>query len=81
MIQIELTPEIEARFADAARAHGLQPDAYASHLIASAALTAEKHLSHEEVERFLTEMSRHSDRIPALSDSAYTRESFYQDHD
>ena len=30
---------------------------------------------------FLQEMAQFSDRIPVLPDYAYTRESFYEDHD
>jgi hypothetical protein len=83
MLHIELAPEIEKRLVDAARAEGLEPEAYASRLIAStmAARTSEKHLSQEELERLLDSLARHSDKIPDLPDEAYTRESFYQDHD
>jgi len=33
------------------------------------------------IEEFLQKMSAHSDKIPQLPDEAFTRESFYQDHD
>jgi hypothetical protein len=83
MLHVELAPDIEKRLIEAARAEGLEPDAYAARLIAStiAARTRDKHLSKEELERFFSGMARHSDKIPDLPDEAYTRESFYQDHD
>jgi hypothetical protein len=33
------------------------------------------------LEKFFEEMAAHSDKIPLLPDEAFTRESFYQDHD
>ena len=33
------------------------------------------------IEEFLDAMASHSDKIPVLPDEAFTRESFYQDHD
>jgi hypothetical protein len=82
MLHVELSPDIEKRLIEAARAEGLDPSAYASRLIASTVvLTSEKHLSQEDLERFFESMARHSDKIPDLPDEAYTRESFYQDHD
>jgi post-segregation antitoxin (ccd killing protein) len=82
MLHVELAPDLEQRLIEAARAEGLDPSAYASLLLASSlALTREKHLSKEELEAFFAGMARHSDKIPDLPDEAYTRESFYQDHD
>jgi len=65
-----LAPDIERRLVEVARAEGLEPDGYASRLIASmiAARTSEKHLSKEELERFLAGAARHSDKIPDLPD-------------
>jgi hypothetical protein len=91
MLHVELAPEVEKRLAEAARAEGLEPGAYASRLISATinapidvrtdVLTSEKHLSQEELERLLDRLASHSDKIPDLPDEAYTRESFYQDHD
>jgi hypothetical protein len=63
-----LAPDIERRLVEGARAEALEPDAYASRLIASmiAARTSERHLSKEELERFLAGMVRHSDKTPDL---------------
>ena len=81
MIQIELSPEMEERLADAARARGLQPDDYASQIIASSVrLTEQKQPSAEDLERFFVALATHSTKIPDLPDEAYSRESIYQDH-
>ena len=34
-----------------------------------------------DIEEFTRAMSANSERIPQLPDEAFTRESFYQDHD
>lgn len=34
-----------------------------------------------DIETFLTEMAANSEKLPQLPDEAFTRESFYQDHD
>jgi hypothetical protein len=82
MLHVELAPDIEKRLIEAARAEGIEPSAYASRLIArTIALTSEKHLSKEELDAALARLASHSDKIPDLPDEAYTRESFYQDHD
>ena len=83
MLHVELAPDIERRLVEAARAEGLEPEAYASRLIAStiAARTSEKHLSKEELDAALARLASRGDNMPHLPDEAYTRESFYQDHD
>ena len=81
MIQIEVAPDIEQRFADAARARGLQPEVYAGQLIESAALRSRLPGKPVDADAFLAGMLAYSDKTPALSEEAFTRESFYQDHD
>ncbi len=82
MLQIELAPDIERRLLAAAQAEGLEPGAYASRLIASTlALTSEKHLSRVEFYAVLARLAARGEDLPRLPDEAYTRESFYQDHD
>jgi hypothetical protein len=95
MLQVELAPEIEKRLVAAARAEGLEPAAYASRLISATinarinarinapidVLTSEKHLSQEELDAVLDRLASRGDNMPDLPDEAYTRESFYQDHD
>ena len=82
MLQIELEPEVERRLIEKARAAGLEPEAYASQLIASSVgLTSEKHLTKLDVDEFLTGMASLGKDLPPLSEYAMTRESFYEDHD
>jgi hypothetical protein len=38
-------------------------------------------LTREEVRAWLDRLAQFSDQIPQLPDEAFTRESFYQDHD
>lgn len=81
MIQLEISPELEERVIVAARARGMEPNAYASQIVTDAvALTTEKPLSKEASVEFLTQMASHAHEMPQLPDSAYTRESFYEDH-
>jgi hypothetical protein len=82
MIRVDVAPEIERRFADAAHARGLEAEAYASQLITSAVtLTEEKHPSEHELEDFFTRMAAYANKIPELPLEAYSRESIYRDHD
>jgi len=81
MIQIEIAPEIEERFAAAAKAQGLEATSYAKSLIESAALQAPPAKKRRDAEAFLASMAAYSDKIPALPEEDFTRESFYQDHD
>ena len=82
MVQLELDPKVERQLIEAAQARGLRPETYASQLVASAVSPMpEKHISKEEMDRFLSGMAKLGKDAPALSDYAYTRESFYEDHD
>jgi hypothetical protein len=81
MIQIEVSPEMEARFAAAAKAQGLEAASYAKSLIESAALQAAPSANKRNIEAFLKTMAAYSDKIPPLPEQAFTRESFYRDHD
>jgi hypothetical protein len=80
-IMIEIPDELAAQ----AKARGLTPEIYVRSLIAEAALAVSVPIPPKEpkmdIETFLREMSAHSDKIPQLPDEAFTRESFYQDHD
>ena len=82
MIQLDIDPEVERRIIEGAQARGLEPSAYASKIVADAvAYTSPKHLTAEEFEGFLDAMLIPPGRAPNLPDFAYTRESFYDDHD
>jgi hypothetical protein len=81
MIQIEVSPEVEQRFAAAAKAHGMEPSSYAKSLIESAATEAPPAKKTLDARAFLAAMAAFSDITPVLPEEAFTRESFYQDHD
>jgi hypothetical protein len=77
--------EIQDEFAEQVRLRGLTPEGYVQSLIDDAARKAPKALPPAkpkmDMETFLREMAVFSDKIPLLPDEAFTRESFYQDHD
>lgn len=85
MIQIELRPEIEARLVAEAQARGVDIEAYVESLLEQAVTTpgtlAPRRRTREEMRAFYDALAAHSDKIPQLPDEAFTRESFYQDHD
>jgi hypothetical protein len=83
MIQIELRPEVEARLAAEAQARGVEVQTYVESLLeqAMATKTIPRRRTREEMRTFFEAMAANSDKIPQLADDAFTRESFYQDHD
>jgi hypothetical protein len=83
---MRITVEIPDELAVRARARGLTPEAYVLGLIEEAAVEAETPKVDPsepkmDMETFLRKMSQNSEKIPQLPDEAFTRESFYQDHD
>jgi hypothetical protein len=82
---MQITVEISDELAARARARGLTPEAYVKGLIEEAARAegtpSETAQGKMDMETFLKGMAAHSDKIPQLPDEAFTRESFYQDHD
>ena len=82
---MQITIEIPDELAAKAQARGLTPERYVESLVVDAARTAPLPLPTPkpsiDMETFLREMAAHSDKIPQLPDEAFTRESFYQDHD
>ena len=85
MIHIELRPEIEARLTAEAQARGVDIEVYVESLLEKAITTASnpvpRRRTREEMRAFYDALAAHSDKIPQLPDEAFTRESFYQDHD
>jgi hypothetical protein len=85
MIQVELKPEIEAQLVADAHARGVEPSVYAGSMIERVYLRANgpRRLSRnpEEVRAWLDSLTQFSDKIPQLPDEAFTRDSFYQDHE
>jgi hypothetical protein len=82
---MQITIEIPDELAAKAEARGLTPESYVRSLIEDAVGTSPLPLPpakpRMDMERFFEAMAAHSDKIPQLPDEAFTRESFYQDHD
>ncbi len=81
-IQVELSPEAEARLAAEAQAHGLPTEEYAGRLLQSR-LTAPPapsgKMTIEEFHKMLAEIAEGSEKLPNPPTSSFTRESFYED--
>jgi hypothetical protein len=82
---MQITVEIPDDLAAQVRARGLTPESYVKGLIDSARQSASTEDSparrRTDLETFLREMARHSEKIAKFPDEALTRESFHQDHD
>jgi hypothetical protein len=81
-IQVELSPQEEARLAVAALAHGLAPEKYAGALLQEAlapAAGASGELSVEQFHGMLDALADGSERLPDLPTESFTRESYYED--
>lgn len=82
---MEITVNIPDEVAEKARALGMTPESYVARLVAGKTAKAEPEISTEErmakLEKFFKQISSHSEKIPRLPDEAFTRESFYSDHD
>ena len=80
-IQVELSPETEARLAAAAQARGVAPEKYAGALLHEALASPDSgsgKLTLEELHTMLKEIAEGSENLPHLPTSAFTRESFYE---
>jgi hypothetical protein len=82
---MQVTVNIPDELAAQVRSRGLTPEGYVRSLIDDAARMTPTTLPPAkpkmDMETFLREMAAFSDKIPLLPDEAFTRESFYQDHD
>lgn len=82
---MQITVEIPDEFAAQVKSRGLSPESYVRSLIEDAIRStpvAYGSASQKmDIETFLQAMAAHSEKIPVLPDEAFTRESFYQDHD
>lgn len=82
---MEITVTIPDEVAEKARALGMTPESYVESLIRRDKPKANPTPSVEEriadMNRFIQELSANSESIPRLPDYAFTRESFYSDHD
>jgi hypothetical protein len=82
---MQIVVEIPDEFAAQVKARGLEPESYVRSVVEDAMRTTttlpaqvEKRMDMDE---FIRKMAEHSEKIPQLPDEAFTRESFYQDHD
>lgn len=82
-VTIDLETEVAAELTRQAAARGMDLSAYAKTLLEAAAHVhrAERSRSLEEFEKTLDRIAQFSDKIPALPEEAFSRESLYQDHD
>ena len=84
-MQVELKPEIEARLVADASANGVEPSVFAGSMIERVYLQTnggrKPARTPEEVRAWLDSLTQFSDLIPQLPEEAFTRESFYQDHE
>jgi hypothetical protein len=82
---MQITVTIPDELAAQVKARGLEPQSYVESLIDDAArttpATAGPVKRKRDMEAFFRAMAAYSDKIPQLPDEAFTRESFYQDHD
>jgi hypothetical protein len=81
-IQVELTPETEARLTAAARARGVAPEKYAGsllHDVLASSTSGTGRLTIEEFHKMLDALAQGSERLPNIPTEAFTRESFYED--
>jgi hypothetical protein len=82
---MQITVDIPDELAAQAQARGLTPELYVRSLIDAAVHTGPLPLPpakpKKDLEAFFRAMAANSDKIPKLPDEAFTRESFYQDHD
>lgn len=82
---MQITVDIPDDFAAQVKARGLTPESYVRNLIEDAVRTTPTTLPPAKpkmnMEEFFRAMAAYSDKIPQLPDEAFTRESFYQDHD
>lgn len=84
-LTVEIGPEVEAALARQAEACGLGVPAYAAAILEQAAGAAHLTLGRKpfdavEFGRALDRMAQFSHKIPLLPDEAFSRQSFYEDH-
>lgn len=82
---MQITVEIPDDFAAQVKSRGMSLEEYVRNLVEDAVRAVPKGSGPAEpkmdMETFIKEMARNSEEIPVLPDEAFTRESFYQDHD
>ena len=83
-ITINIKPEVEAELARQAEIRGMDVPEYAATLLEQAAKPTQPLVTDHNIEEFeksLDRIAQFSDKIPALPDKAFSRESIYRDRD
>ena len=81
-IQVELSPQAEAKLAVEALSHGVAPDKYAASLlqeVLSPTTAVSGKLTVEQFHAMLDALAEGSENLPNLPTESFTRESFYED--
>jgi hypothetical protein len=78
---VQITVDIPDEIVAEVEARGLTPESYVRGLIENAVAKPEGAAGRRDMHAFFRAMAAHSEKIPQLPDEAFTRESFYQDHD
>ena len=84
---MQITVTIPDEFAAQVQARGQEPQSFGQSVIDDAVRAAPaasgpiRPKNKMDMQTFLRRMAEFSDKIPQLPDEAFTRESFYQDHD
>ncbi|HUI40883.1 MAG TPA: hypothetical protein VL523_02830 [Terriglobia bacterium] len=82
IVQLDLSPETEARLAAEARAEGLPLERLAERLLQEAVSgrsSSYRKMSVEEFHRMLGEIAEGSEGLPDVPTASFSRESFYED--
>jgi hypothetical protein len=83
-IQVELNPELEARLAAEARAHGVSLGKAAERLqqeILASRNGPDGNLTIQEFHAMLNDMAAGSENLPEIPTEAFMRDSFYRSND
>ena len=80
-LQLEPSPELEARLVREAEARGVKPEEYAQTVL-DQWLPYEPRKAGNQlgIEEFLRAMAEGSEKLPDLPNEAFIRESIYKDH-
>jgi hypothetical protein len=81
-MSLTISAELEQRVLNTARKRGVAPDDLIQEvLLRETRDETEPSKLQLTVDEFLAELNRIGKNLPKLSDYAYTREAFYEDHD
>lgn len=77
---MQITVTMPDEFAAEVQSRGISPENFVQRLIEDAARIPDAPQK-ADLEKFFRAMTAHSEKVPVLPEEAFTRESFYQDHD